>query len=348
MMQASDKLWAIQALRGVAALMVALMHVAGFASRSGVEASIQFKAFMQNIGHVGVDIFFVISGFIVYKILERENDMVNFAIKRVARIYPLYLVIVLITVIYYYNVGFMAPIRDLLGNLWALTLIKSSSILGVSWTLVFEIHFYLVAALAILFKGQARTALLLWTVAHVAVTILIQQKFLPSYRFFNPIALEFVFGIYVGFLADRFRIPFPKLLIAIGFALPFVANFYFDALPTIGRGYNRPLLWGLPSALMLLGAIEISKRGSGHANVFSYVGDISYSVYMWHWLVATIVYRNFPVKIDTVLEFMLYICITLSFVIVVSHFSFKWLEKPSNAFASSFARKRGKPGIIAA
>lgn len=330
-----DRLWTIQALRAIAALMVAVMHIFGFSSRGGDETMQQLRVFAQHFGHGGVDIFFVISGLIIVILFRNKPSAGSFIFRRAARIYPLFWITLAALLANGAVRGYWHGSNYLVANPEALFLLNGGGAAHpVSWTLVYEIHFYAVAAIALLFGRHAMKAIGVWCAIQAVLVVLASQRLIPSYVFFHPLTFEFMFGIFVGLVAPRMRLPMPLLFAAAGLAVPILANVIYGV--EIGRnGYLRAFVWGLPSAILVWAALSWEAVSRPRPVAWAvYLGDISYSIYMWHWLVAGLLTLLWGGWLAGVPGALAYIAVTFVCLIAVSAVSYEWIERPINRRAS--------------
>jgi exopolysaccharide production protein ExoZ len=144
------KINSIQYLRGVAALLVVYCHTIDNQLQLGTSWQQNFR-YLQNFGAIGVDVFFVISGFIIsYISLEKGTGIKEgllFLKKRFLRINPSYYIATIIGIyIYkYLGPGVTIPKETLLNSVTIIPLFgKDLPWLGVAWTLIFEWFFYLI------------------------------------------------------------------------------------------------------------------------------------------------------------------------------------------------------------
>lgn len=197
------KLALIQALRGVAALLVVLYHLTTNALEKFGEV---FLGGVFFFGGHGVDFFFVLSGFIIYYVHHRDlgdaSRIAPYLVKRVVRIYPIYWLVTLAVL----PAFFVFPH---LGNGYerdATVIVKSmlllpqhhNPIVTVAWSLVYEVLFYLLFALAIAVGARAAAALgLLWALA---------CALLAGDYLFSLYNLEFMAGIVLAYVVVTRRI----------------------------------------------------------------------------------------------------------------------------------------------
>jgi len=285
--QENQSIIGIQYLRGIAALMVVFFHARSY---FGVVPD------WTRIGSRGVDIFFVISGFImVYatrKISFNESlykTCANFLGKRFIRVVPLYWLALLVTVYPYFINWYQTQTvsADLITIFQDFAFIPHLSIdedekgeifpaLIQGWTLNYEVFFYLLFGLSILAR-QYRIAL----VAIVFSLLVLIGKLNHFHNigvlfYTNSILLEFVYGIllYEIFIKTR-HIQFSRLIIyAIGIA--------GILLLASGSTTNNKVVMGAASAFIVWFFIQVFQNI--HLRPLKLLGDASYSIYLFHLL----------------------------------------------------------------
>src|SRR5215469_12911355 len=240
-------LQSIQACRALAALLVVHVHATvmarTYAERYGSLDALS-NAFYNtlSIGQLGVDLFFVISGFIMIFVTDSlpssRASVRAFLERRIARIVPLYwfFTFVLAALIV------LAPGVVVHGELMP--------VVPPGWTLSFEMFFYLSLALLLLLPARHRVWLLsLAFLALVGVgTAFPPDREQPILRVLtSPLLLEFLYGCWIGTLVLAGRIPgsgLASLCVAAG-VLGFVAAFLLPLQPV------RQFSWGIPSAFLI-------------------------------------------------------------------------------------------------
>jgi peptidoglycan/LPS O-acetylase OafA/YrhL len=289
----SAQLKSIQALRAVAALGVLTLHAATEkVTFLGGEPG-PFKNFL--LGAAGVDLFFVISGFVmVYSsesLFGRRDGPRKFLSRRIARIGPLYWAVTAAIIAYIYAVHgaklweIYSPASLVASFLfWPYPRIDGFAfpvhLLG--WTLNFEMFFYAVFAAAILLPRRAAVAAV--CVALAALVTLGRHATLPLPFLFwaNPIVLEFCLGMLIA-AAYREGV---RLAPAAAWALGIAACLAFAAMhnPPQAWGEWRLLFWGLPSAALVASCAlsESTWRPGPAGRFFGLLGDASYSLYLVH------------------------------------------------------------------
>lgn len=289
----------VQAMRGFAALIVAAYHIQPMLNASfGTSLGFHFGAF-------GVDLFFVISGLVMYySQAEMNRPIMPFVVGRLFRIVPLYWLVTLIMVLAY-QIGFH-PVG--LGTFEPSMLLQSlffvrthfpdgrhDLIFSIGWTLIYELFFYTLFALTFPARTHARSlALVSLTFALLIAITLVVPGLHPNIAFFgNPIVVEFLMGAGIALAARRYgrcdaAIPawtrvLAVLAIAGGCGIVLVLELYGGmGVPVAARG----LVWGPPAALIIGGAVALEKAGRAFANRgVLLLGTVSYALYVFHPLV---------------------------------------------------------------
>ncbi len=279
-MDATDRPWvSIQHLRALAALSVALFHAC------------QWSRIDFSIGAAGVDLFFVISGFVMWTVTAgRDPTPLAFLRRRVIRVAPLYWLVTLALV-----AGALAfpqrfpevePRVDHV--LLSLAFIQHMNpdgqpfpVLPPGWTLNYEAVFYLVFASCLILPVRRRIAAL--TMALVLLSIA-GFAWPPGYvMLLNPMFLQFLAGVWLARLAQERLLPeraIGWLLLGLGLTL-----FLLLWLSAIDPDLWRPMIWGLPAVLVVAGAVSVESDGGWPAwRWLGLLGDASYSIYLTHTL----------------------------------------------------------------
>jgi exopolysaccharide production protein ExoZ len=272
-------LFSIQYLRALAALSVVAYHACQW-------ARINFE-----IGSAGVDVFFVVSGFIMWRTTSgRKMPALEFLRRRAIRIAPLYWAVTLGLLIA--ALAFPASFRDITPTPWhvfaSLAFIQHLNpqgqpfpLLPPGWTLNYEAVFYALFALALLLPEKRRAMAL--TLALAALTF---AGFLypPAYIMLcNPLLLEFAAGMWLARFMEEGFSPGRN----IGWALFVCGLSSFAAMYIAGVEWDlwRPLFWGFPAFLLVAGLTAVEQDG-GLPEVpwLRSLGDASYSIYLCHTL----------------------------------------------------------------
>ncbi len=312
---------------------------------SGFEAQLfptQFRVFAGagHFGRFGVDVFFVISGFIMivttWELYNRRRAGIQFLLRRCVRIYPPYwLVIVPITCIYYIAPARYTNFHPMHANLIASFLLFPQSahpILVVSWTLVFEMYFYLIfSGLLSLPRRHLAKALGLWTALQVALWLLFRHATEAVLAFLgNPSALEFIFGAVIAIIYQRGLLKQINGWAVLGI-LPFPLVCFVSTQHEPMSAMMRVFAVGVPAALLLLSlvSLESSQRLKAPAFAIS-IGDASYALYLWHLPLLVVMVQLFGHvrHHDTRLAHLGFFATTLAFLVAFSLIVYHILERP--------------------
>lgn len=292
-------LLSLQILRAVAALLVLALHVQyEVVQRLGFAAAPSL-----HFGSAGVDIFFVVSGFIMVWSTRgtagQPGAARGFMARRLVRIVPLYWLMTTVLL-----VGMLAWPPPQFPGVDPLHLVASylfvpwpnpgyagehAPFYGLGWTLNHEMFFYLVFAACLGFAQQTGVRLVAGLLAAFALFgQLIPDLPYPVQIWSRPIILEFVAGALIAQLKLRgtgLSVPVRLGLIAVGCAL-LVGTEWLDFDMARER---RWLLWGVPAALIMAGAV-LGPEPPIHgllARLLVLLGDASYSIYLVHFLVLS-------------------------------------------------------------
>lgn len=246
----------------------------------------------------GVDIFFVISGFIMFMIgrqrFGQPSASTDFMLRRIIRVVPSYwtfttLMIIAATV-------FSASVDS--GRMSTLDIVRSYlfipyenaygayyPVLSLGWTLNYEMFFYALFAIALLFdprRGMLFVVGCLTALGVVGMTGVVTAPVLAFW--FNSIVLEFVLGIGLAWLYHRGWRLKPaaglSLFIAGGFLMVLGKHLHLDL-----TALNYRALWlGIPALMMCAGLVLIEKPGPAGpvVNALVFGGNISFALYLSH------------------------------------------------------------------
>jgi len=279
----------IQYLRAMAVLLVVILHNTTALQAHAPEISIFEK------GNFGVDLFFVISGFIMWLIAAtRPTHGLAFFKDRVARIWPLYAVMTIVTAFVTTEGGlsfnFAVDWGRLIGSLlfipqWHDSYPMTAPILFVGWTLNLEMAFYLLFAGLLFVAPRQRLFVLcalLFSFACARIFIGVPENpalYLYTYSLIAEFALGAILGaLYLGYLKQRFKLSYPIYwgvgLVCVGVALFTVSEHLTEA---------RLLHYGTPALLIVAGFL-ISETWFSKCRwrPLEFLGDASYSIYLTH------------------------------------------------------------------
>lgn len=297
----AGRLDGIQMLRGIAAMMVVLWHFDGAVRmfHGGNATAWITQSHFGRIGGAGVDIFFVISGFIMFYTTAGkagERDAVTFAKRRFFRIFPLYWVwTTIFALMWIAGLGFSG--RPLSSDMIASSYLMLpygddfELLLGPGWTLTYEVYFYIIFALGIALN--ARRSVFAFLIAGIG-GMFFAGRAMPStslehHIFADPIVWEFVAGVGVGEIVrqvkmrdERFQQRFAWLCVAVGVFL-FIST--MQVTEPFGR---RVIYFGIPSIFLVAGLATARLAEFPGRRLMIYLGNASFSIYLAHDLLVKI------------------------------------------------------------
>jgi len=279
----------IQYLRGLAAFGVLVFHAA---ERAG-------QPF--GTGAAGVDVFFVISGFIMWVVTSgRPTSPAEFLQRRVERIVPLYWGLTLITAAAAIAVPALFPAMQpgaghVLKSLFFVPHADPTGLIAPlvvpGWTLNYEMFFYVLFAAALLAPPRLRAPLLTAVLVGLAAARPLGDTTNPLWSTYtNNLLLEFVAGVWLGKAWRTGRLPGR----GVGWAMIVLGLAGFIAVGVSGIDVERAraLLWGVPAFLLVAGAVSVEQAGPIPAlPPLRALGDASYSVYLVHGLAISAAFR---------------------------------------------------------
>ncbi|MDE1167667.1 MAG: acyltransferase [Pseudomonas sp.] len=338
-----ERLFSLQGIRGAAVLGVVLFHMAAVELKySGGD---RLLPAMVDFFQLGVDLFFVISGFVMVIVTRgRHQDWVQglrFGFNRLSRIYPNYWLYFFITLLVYLWQPGMVNSSHGDSNLWmSFALLPSEKVLlvMVAWSLVFELWFYLVFAV-FLFLPERWLALLLaaWALVLVVFNLVDDwQAHGPALRIMlHPYALEFITGVAAArFFYSRHSARVPTAVVWAGLCLavfggfPLIAGFQlFNS-----EGLERMLPVALVFGVLVLSLVLLERRGLIRVPGFMVVvGDMSYTLYLSHLLVLGVVGRAWGMlgpRPDSLWDNLVFIVLMMAAVLTYGWVAYRCFEKP--------------------
>ena len=348
----SNRLEELDGLRGIAAFMVFLSHVIGLLAVS------KFVDFYQNSpvrvisdGAAAVDIFFVLSGFVLSLPFIDQNKNLNyltFVMKRVFRLYPTYWICILLTIFIkdYFNPSAMYSLSEWAKTLWikpitGIDIIRhlpliikmdGDSINPIVWTLAIEMKMSLILPLFIFWikKWHSVLSQILMLLTSIVLSYLTGKfEFLPL----------FVIGLVLSKHLRNFeaikKTHFLKLFVVFTLSIILIGNRFIFSFNYTSN--SQSLITALGTVLFIPLAIwgGVLNKALKHPGV-DFLGKISYSLYLLHRPILNLII--IPAKAYPMTFLMVFITASL----LISYLSYWFLENPLRISIRSMASNKAR------
>ncbi len=322
----------IQALRAVAALLVVVHHA------SMMSAKLRHTDRFWENGAAGVDIFFVISGFVIIlsaaPLAQKQHPARTFLLRRLRRLVPMYWIVTSVELL----LTFVAPTftTDLRGSplhvissyfFWP-TYIDGGAgpILSVGWTLNFEMLFYLLVTLALALRVVPPVRFLVPVILCLAASShWAEQGHLGILTLASPMLLEFLYGVLIAQAVLQGK--------TLG---PIVSCIFIAVAPVVlfttvmHHGAPRCLLWGLPAAALVAGSVGLeSFLAPRIPSALQELGDSSYSLYLIHALLLPAIAESAArLHVHGEVTIALLVWVSVLVCLLCGELSYRLLERP--------------------
>lgn len=280
-------------------------------------------------GGLGVDIFFVLSGFLMIHTLTHHKTPTNFFLSRVKRIYPLYVILSIPLILS------LIPLKEsyhFIGNILLLPGFNDPNYKlanSPAWTLVYEMIFYVIFSIALIFSRKKA-----WACLIVCTTILISVLFTGEHQRFGWVNFGFIMGdsLMLNFAAGCIiALIYEKINnLNLNAMLFIVLSILIFRLALVELDGNlRIIKFGLPAMALIVIAIACSSYNGIFSETLKIIGDASYSIYLSH------IYLTFVFHDMKDLNNNWWITLYSSYLFVVASallgiFIYKSIEKPIN------------------
>lgn len=344
----------IQMLRAVAALAVVLHH-----TQFHLQLAYGTPLFAL-VGRAGVDLFFLISGFVmVYTTRDSQRTTVQFWTDRAVRIVPLYWLGTTFVILLFIAGLPALDVQELrLGDIVKSYLFipylasygEGRPILDVGWTLNYEVYFYALFGLTFFVRSQAK-ALLMLGVLFVAIWLFVKLN--PQLPFViahygSALVFEFLIGGAIalwhhGWVSGKpaKRPALGAALVLVGLVAVFLGGWKYAAIVNQNPEL-RVAVFGGPSILVLVGALLLEQAGYTVKSRFVLLlGAASYAIYLAHPMVLQPVVPLFQALVPgtTLAHKAGAVVVAFTLAVAVGLAVHLWVEKPMTAWL----RKRLKP-----
>lgn len=328
-------LFTVQALRAVAAASVVVLHV--------LELTVQRAGYSftpASFGAAGVDLFFLISGFImVYTHFDDFGEAgapQSFIRRRFIRIAPLYWIVTTAVVVLLITTpkAFFSLKFDWINVIFSYLFLLSRTSAGdvntvvvTGWTLCYEVYFYAIFA-ALLVLPRRLFLPVAGAIFVIGLLINATGATVPPWASVatSPLLIEFYLGSTIAFLfIARVLLPLPLAWLAI---IAGIAAIPIAGDPVWGNSM-RVVYWGLPCAAILVGAVSLERAGVRVPQILIALGASSYSTYLTH-LYVVAAFAKLWALLHLTEQLSAYIFGVLSFgaALLVGHVVHLWLENP--------------------
>ena len=289
-----ESLAGLQALRGIACLLVLGYHLQMWEASLGL--GLPFFGAFRWFGYAGVDLFFVLSGFIIASTngsnLGRSDQLSKYLFRRLWRIYPPFWVAFALTNVLWACIALSllqsCTPREVLESIALFPQDPIPRLMPVAWSLSYELMFYLAFALLFVLPRRIATPLLaLWGIAVVAA---LAFDFKPVNRFaalpLSGYVLEFLGGVLVAWCPFRIGGKAAVGLILLGLAWAILSllagdHSHPDQLAVL---VPRRVFVFAPACILMVFALTAWERTGGRIGWrwLETLGDASYSIYLIH------------------------------------------------------------------
>lgn len=339
----------IQVLRAIAACAVVLVHAANRILITWPDLTPFLNAERVHVGHAGVDLFFVLSGFLMAYLhadmFGAPGAPLTFLSRRLIRIVPIYwLLTAAALALAVFLPQLFAQSRSiegpwLLGNFFFVPWPDSHGVIDrlllVGWTLDYEMYFYALFTVALFFRGGL-VALIAFLLVSAAAGAVVHLAHPWAQLVTSSMLLEFLAGILLALLVKREA---PR---SVAWAV-LLAGCGLMALSGLVR-LDRTLEWGLPAALIVLGVLWLGFECRGRiGRALVVTGDASYSIYltqMFSLPAIALVFRVLGIRMPADVQLL-----ALWLAACAAGIIFWWLiERPiTNALKNRLARRSSVP-----
>jgi peptidoglycan/LPS O-acetylase OafA/YrhL len=276
--------------RGIAASLVAMHHASNLLSQPRFAGQAPFHDLMRHFD-IGVDFFFVLSGFIIMWIhssdVGKPGRLSSYVARRWTRIYPPYWCVLIPLFLLYlmFPAAGIPSQHDPVNFVFSFLLLPYTShpVLGVAWTLVFEVFFYTVFGLIILIGKQGWFALPLWAAAILWFAFFGDQASWPQNFFFSSLNIEFMIGIMVAKMLSVGHLRYAATAVCAGLAaFILVVLLNFVGVYALAPLYQH-LLLGCGGGAIIAGLVEMERSGTiKFGRIAQVLGSASFSIYLVH------------------------------------------------------------------
>lgn len=322
----------IQVLRAIAAVSVVFFHLKNGAS----------------FGRFGVDIFFVLSGYVIAMVVGGGQRPLPFILHRIARVVPLYwmatsAIFMLALAMPTLFLGTQANAGNLLKSLFFLPYFKESGglypMLTVGWTLNYEMFFYLAVTAALLLRpggwmwGAAAIVALGYGLGQQLPQAMAWGSFLHC-----PLLFEFMFGLAAyRWRGVRVGIRIPNAAYVMLALLSYAAMAAMD----VQRSGDDLLRFGVPSLLLVIALTQLEPLFASNRHwamrLAVHLGNASYAIYLTHYYLVEGVRNILAPRLPLLaLDTFVGATLTIAAALAIGTLTYRWIDRPATRFAKTW------------
>ncbi|MBR0703701.1 acyltransferase [Bradyrhizobium diazoefficiens] len=273
----SDRLQSIDVLRGIAAMAVIAYHYDGMSRVEWPNHSLDVAAEHLQLGLMGVELFFILSGFVILHSLEKIPDLRRFLIGRIARLYPAYVVSVLLSAVFLLSIGAATPLQAMINVTMLQKLVGCQNLITPYWTLTYELLFYalmgIIVWLGLITKIEYLS--IVWLLAaHLTRAANIELNAWQSFITMIHFGHLFIAGMMIHRLVAGHRslVTLSALILAISYC-SFGRNDWAQIAPPT---------YFLVNALFIVIVLWAATTSAHPPAYLVRIGQLSYSLYLLH------------------------------------------------------------------
>ncbi|WP_445370263.1 acyltransferase family protein [Methylomonas sp. HW2-6] len=332
----------MEGIRGFAVFLVFLVHYTTLAKPWINPGSFTYAvaAYLQSVGNIGVDLFFVLSGFLIYGMLiKKRKPFLNYVRRRIQRIYPTFTAVFIIYLalsIVFPNES-KIPSSPVQGTIYVIKnylllpgLFNIQPIITVAWSLSYEFFYYLITPLVIFcfnlrsWPHKFRVLLFLFVSVLMFVYFSHYPRHIRLLMFISGILLYETVSHYP--LRKPLYLGLPALIMALG-SVAILQKLNIDDY------WRYPILF----VLFYIFCLECFSPPNFSARLFSldpirWLGNMSYSYYLMHGLALKFIFliatRTYPPINDHACLFWVFLPAAFCLTLVPSALLFVYVEKP--------------------
>lgn len=333
----------MEGLRGIAVFLVFLVHYSTFAEPFVPQNSFisSIHKFIFSIGNVGVDLFFVLSGYLIYgTLIKKKQPFGPYLLRRIKRIYPTFIFVFLIYLCLSYifpnesklpEISFGKAIYIVQNLLLLPGIFKIEPLIMVAWSLSYEFFYYLLIPILLfllnLRKWKLKSRISFWLVISI-FGFLLGDYYANNFRL-----IMFVSGILLFEFMSLDSLKFPRFSGLFGLVISLLLFGYFSSISLDNKIIKLMLFISF-----FIVCFESFTRKNGSAMVFNYrpmrwLGNMSYSYYLIHGITLKALFLIFEKANGLIIsggDYMyLYMWIPVFVITLITSFIlFIFVEKP--------------------